>query len=385
MEESEAIVGDRSFNLLKALEADVFLRHRPPRITAARVSTLRPLVDSNARRRKKSAKKSFSITSAIALRTRKYTLPRERQVMLTAEIEPAQHTIGPIAIHAVELQCSSQVDIEFLEVSAFPVSLKQGEAYTFGFRITIPDKITSSILPATIKTSVVPWTGGSQDTALKVPTIISQWNTSIVVREEQRQVLNRTLSQSLPQSRSMQRVGSQSAMMQRQHSNSSTSRHHGSTLSLAASSQPQPTVFSGIKFNLRGPKHGNIGVLLTLDIHLTNDATVEKHLALEVARIHGKKTLPVVPAPKPAVKNVVLTEAEIKALHEIHGQEPVDAICLTNSLHIGSLPAMGGVRDLKIQYLPLTRGILQIHDLRLIELGTGSYQELKNLPRLRIL
>ncbi|CCG81555.1 Putative uncharacterized protein [Taphrina deformans PYCC 5710] len=357
---------DMSYNLLRGLESDVFLRDNPPELSAARVSTMRPLADPMTKKTKKSAKRVFSVHSAIALRIRSFDIPASSRVILSIDLESPEDSKHALEFHSIELQVNQAKPNPIGECS-FPFDLKDGEKYTYAFDLNfenLPVEIGGHI-PATLIIHSRPVTHESE--SIRGPLLISKWSTTISVPQDV----------GTPLTHHLEDVARQ--RMQR----SSSNLLQAARSSMLVSPSDSQTPLSGIVVTLRPPANGRIGQVIDIPVLVTNNASTPKTLNIDVSRAPRKKELPRAPLSESGSRALVLSD---QALHETHAQcsaEGIDFICLTNHIKIGQL-AGGAQVEVTLQYLAMREAIVELQDLRIVDVSSGVYHELKDLSTIHI-
>lgn len=364
MEDINPGVRDKSYNLLRALESDGIFSKDPPRITAARVSTMAPVVDSSTKKLRKTAKRFFPISPAVALRIRSFNVPFSGRVILTVDLEPKQGIPYAIMLESIDLQAQS-AQTKAISNDIYPMYMGIKDSLTFSFDLEPNDKRADASVSINLIVKLRPIM--YEEDQLTGPLIMSRWNTAINVSTYNNTVsMRRTPSQTAPRGslqRSLsQQIGRPSSAM------SSISADIRGTISNA---------LSGILAELRAPAACQVGHTLEVALSITNESQSTKNLAIEVSRASRRKVLPQIPNTN---GRVVLTDAEIKDLHAHHTQDStMDLICLTTSIVLS--PLLSDTRqDITLKYLPMLAGTTTLHDFRIVDTMNGHYRDFRDLP-----
>lgn len=377
MEEATATKRDKNYNLLRALEYDIPLSKDPPKLTASRVSALAPLVETSQRKIKKSAKRLFPIFSVVKLRIRSFEVPHTSRVILSVDIGIAPENVYPTQLDSVELRVSSAKVRSVCEL-LYPVKLAKKASQTFSFEVEHDLNGTGvASMPAVLVVQSRPMIHGHIEDAN--PVVISRWNTSMhLVTDIQPALMARSPSKSgIKGAPPVQR--SVSAIAKRRVSQHSTS---SVDVSSRTGLLPGTSSLSGLHITIRNPSTGRVGHTLVVEISISNESAISKSLAIEVSRNARRKGLPQIP--EVDNRSIILSDAELNALHALHRVESLEFICLSNNTKLTPVAPETSI-DATLEYMPLAEGVYTLQDVRIVDLANGTVQEIRQLPSILIL
>lgn len=387
IEAGEVTSRDKNYNLLRALQHDIYLRQEPPRLSAASVSAMPSSIDTNVRKTKVSGRRYFPITSAITLQVRSFNFPSTSRILLSVDIESTDFLKTTIDIDSIDVEVQATTIKPIVKVS-FPIRLRSKDLFTYGFDLDCA-KLASDLeseVPILIKVLSRPMIYVHD--AVSGPALLSKWNTAIPLS-----------AMATKNSNSTGTVSTHPRVRR------STSNMHLRSIGGPLSPRDAPPVSSlaGTVVTIVPPPSGEVGQLIRVAIVVRNQSTTVKNLSIDVSR--RRKDLPPIPeavsrdaaaaiaapaasphasaAAAAATASFPLSDDALLQLHQSLTVEPADLICLTNSIKVGFL-APDAQADLSLQYVALKRGLLRLQDLRVVELGSGIYQELNDLPEIWI-
>lgn len=416
LEPSEFASRDRNYNLLRTLEHDPYLQHDPPRLSASRVSSVQSTANTTTRKARKSAKRFFPIISAIALRIRSFNISSNSQIILSIDLECSPNLSHPVELESVDLQLAMGKASPVCSF-AFPIRVRKQDSFTLSYKLTFDQAILDrgGDVPATLTIRSTPFI--HEDETIRGPKLISKWNTKIdlpVMAESPAPPQKPLPSPGMPAPpQKMQR--STSNLVTRQNSGLSQmglSSTTNITITNNASSSTT-NVLSGIVISIELPPVARVGQIIDVAVLVTNDSPGPKTLNLDVSRApKKKKSLPRPPpgaeehvsSPSPTpiptsstipsssssgngagagaggtAGDLVLSHGELLALHARHTLDPTDFICLTPSIKVGHVSPEAQV-PVTLRYLALDTGVFSLLDMRVVEVGTGQWHTLKDLP-----
>lgn len=380
MEETSSITRDKNYNLLKALEYDVALSRTPPKLTAARVSAMAPMIEPSPKKTRRSAKRLYPVFSAIKLRSRNFEVPHTNRVIISADLGIAPSNPSGVQIDAAELAVLTDRARVIGQIS-YPFKIHGKESYTVLFEVEHDLKgsgVASFGVIFTVQSRPLIY---DHDAENANPIARSKWNVNINLIAD---ISPAIMAKSAPKPGSRvspinQRSVSSTSMVRRISTMSNTSLETSSRTGLLSTS----SALSGLHIRIRNPSSGNVGKTVIVEVSITNESGVTKNLAIEVSRSAYKKGLPQLPKTTDN-RARALSGVELSTLHALHKVESLEFICLTNNTKLAPLAAEASI-DTKLEYLPLSSGIFPLQDLRIVDLSTGTHQEIRQLPSILIL
>lgn len=295
-----------SYNLLRALESDLYLSKNAPTLLASRVSSVAPLIESAAKKLRKSTKRVFPCTPAIVTRTRTVQIPNSNHIILSVEMETADSSQRSVAIDSVELDVSS-AKVKCIGSSSFPMTLQTTDILAYSFDVDPDRKHHHTTCHATLRIALRPTFIDAEKTIIG-PKLLTRHNISMRLRDVPTLRSNTTTNNAttttsprrpLPLSRSS------SAMLTRPLTRTVSSTGNPidalSTRSTTPLNGTTPnSSLAGTTVTVSAPPKCRFGEPFDVTIVLGNRSSTPKVYVLEVTRTPYKKALPGIPPATPA-------------------------------------------------------------------------------------
>ncbi|KAL8807439.1 MAG: hypothetical protein Q9223_004341 [Gallowayella weberi] len=177
------------------------------------------------------------------------------------------------------------------------------------------------------------------------------------------------------------------------HGNTSTALDIAPASSEDSQQQAMATAGFGVTLTLTAPKEVYVGQPFTWDVFVVNRSDQARKLAIVVIpkrkaadhKIHLSKTS----VSSNAVNqrrgidhaDAVMDENRLYAMQKSNGKDAVQIVCLSTDVRIGNLNP-GFCHNTELKFLPLSKGILNVEAVRVIDVLTNESIDIRDLPEI---
>ncbi|KAL8681168.1 MAG: hypothetical protein Q9186_002700 [Xanthomendoza sp. 1 TL-2023] len=149
----------------------------------------------------------------------------------------------------------------------------------------------------------------------------------------------------------------------------------------------------GVTLTLTAPREVYVGQPFTWDVFLVNRSDHARKLAIVVIpkrkaaehKSHLSKTSVSSNAASQrrgiVHADAVMDENRLYALHKSNSKDAVQIVCLSTDVRIGNLNP-GFCHNTELKFLPLSKGILNVEAVRVIDVLTNESTDIRDLPEI---
>lgn len=381
-------------NLLEAFSNDPAMGGVKPRLSALRVSQVRPVtqtVKELLRPLKNISRQSVKVYPAINARVRysRTTTSSNMSVLASLDVDITPFANCKITLEKVELNISggSVEDLNITSGMTLPIRCLPQDDVTFLYRLLADD------LDATIKSQIrnldISISAKAHLTTACQPTISMQWTTSLdftpplnpgyglptqaIQRPHRPAHLSIGSSAETPTASTLA-LNRPDALPSvdittRQQRNSSVP-DFGVTMTFTAPSIDSP-IYPGVPFNWC--------------VFIVNRSDRPRKLSIAVLpkrrRTETRLTRPPSAGGRKDTKvaDAVVDENIIHAMQRNAAIEPTDIVCLSTDTRVGPL-APSACYEVELKFMALKVGIVDIEAVRIVDLGSQEHVDIKDLP-----
>ncbi|CAG8958906.1 hypothetical protein HYFRA_00012903 [Hymenoscyphus fraxineus] len=381
-------------NLLEAFSNDPAMGGVKPRLSALRVSQVRPVTQTPKellRPLKNISRQSVKIFPAINARVRysRTTASSNMSVLASLDVDITPFANCKITLDKVELNISGG-SIEDLNVASgmkLPIQCLPQDDVTFLYRLSADDLDTT--IKSQIRNLDISIVAMAHLTAVCHPTISMQWTTSLdftppvnpgyglptqaIQRPHRPAHLSIGSSADMPTASSLANARPDALpsvdITSHQHRNSSVP-NFGVTMTFTAPSIDSP-IYPGVPFSW--------------SVFIVNRSDRPRKLSITVLpkrrRTETRMTRPPSVGGRKDVKvaDAFVDDNIIHAMQKNAAIEPTDIVCLSTDTRVGPL-APSACYEVELKFMALKVGIVDIEAVRIVDLGSQEHVDIKDLP-----
>jgi hypothetical protein len=381
-------------NLLEAFSEDPAMGGTKPRLSALRVSQVRPPSQATSellRPLKNISRQSVKIYPAINARvrySRTSTISINSSVVASLDIDITPFASCKITIEKVELEVSggSVKDLNVISGVTLPITCLPSDALTFLY------KLAADYMDPTIKSQIrvldIAIVATAHLSKVCQPVITMRWATSLDFTPPVNP------GYGLP-TQAIQRAHRPAHL-------SIGSATETPTISTLASTRPD--ALPSIDITTRQTRDSNVpdfgvtmtftapsadtpiypGIAFTWSVFIVNRSDRPRKLAVTVLpkrrRTETRMTRPPsVQKNDPKIADAVVDDSIIHAMQKNAALETTDIVCLSTDTRVGPLQPLA-CHEVELKFIALKVGIVDIEAVRIIDLGSQEHVDVKDLP-----